>query len=208
MELTERQREILDFILAFRRENGCSPSIPEIQRRFGIRSPNGVAGHIHALEAKGAIRRAERGSRAIDVVGERRRPALPASLHALPVLGGIPAGPPQPAAEPGAGPAALLDESVLGFRPREGCFVLRVRGDSMKDAGILDGDLVVVEPTPAPRAGQIVAALIDGENTLKRLVKLKNRWFLKAENPVYPELHPREDLVIQGVVRTVVRKLA
>jgi repressor LexA len=77
----------------------------------------------------------------------------------------------------------------------------------MKDAGILPGDVVVVQPTPSPRAGQIVAALIDGESTLKRLVRLKGRWFLKAENPAYPELHPRSDLVIQGAVRTVIRKL-
>jgi repressor LexA len=207
VELTERQREILDFILSFRRENGCSPSIPEIQRHFGIRSPNGVAGHLHALEVKGAIRRADRGSRSIDVVGERRRPAFPPSLHSLPVFGSIPAGSPQQITAAAAESAALLDESTLGFKPREGCFVLKVRGDSMKDAGILDGDMVVVEPTPAPRAGQVVAALIDGESTLKRLIKLRNRWFLKAENPAYPELHPREDLVIQGVVRTVVRKL-
>ena len=77
----------------------------------------------------------------------------------------------------------------------------------MKDAGILDGDLVVIEPTPSPRAGQIVVALIDGESTLKRLVRVKGSWFLKAENPAYPELHPRADLVIQGAVRTVIRRL-
>jgi repressor LexA len=103
--------------------------------------------------------------------------------------------------------AATLDEAALGFRPQQGCFALKVRGDSMKDAGILNGDMVVVQPTPDPRAGQIVAALIDGESTLKRLVRIKGRWFLKAENPNYPELHPRADLVIQGVVRTVVRKM-
>jgi repressor LexA len=66
---------------------------------------------------------------------------------------------------------------------------------------------VVIQPTPTPREGQIVAALIDGECTLKRLVRVKGRWFLKAENPNYPELHPREALVIQGAVRTVIRKL-
>ncbi|MCL6546714.1 MAG: hypothetical protein K6T61_15950, partial [Bryobacteraceae bacterium] len=99
------------------------------------------------------------------------------------------------------------DEATLGFRPKEGCFALRVRGDSMKDAGILDGDLVIVEPTPNPRAGQIVVALIDGESTLKRLVRVQGKWFLKAENPAYPELYPRADLVIQGVVRTVIRRL-
>ena len=205
MGLTDRQREIYEYILEFRRENGCSPSIPEIQVRFGIRSPNGVAGHLRALEAKGMVRRTARGSRSIDVVGERRLPA--ALLHALPVYGQIPAGPPQDVESGAAESTAIFDEAALGFKPREGCFLLKVRGESMRGAGILNGDMVVVEPTPSPAAGQIVAALIDGESTLKRLVQVKGRWFLKAENPDYPELHPRADLVIQGVVRTVIRRL-
>jgi repressor LexA len=201
--LTERQQAIYDFILEFRRENGCSPSIPEIQRHFGIRSPNGVAGHLHALESKGVIRRAERGSRQIDVTDPKSKRTPPMEL---PVVGSIAAGYPEAAGDPG-GATMSLDEYTLGFRPKPGCFVLRVRGDSMKDAGILEGDMVVIEPTPNPRENQIVAALIDGECTLKRLVRVKGRWFLKAENPAYPELHPRSDLVIQGSVRTVIRRL-
>lgn len=204
MELTARQQEIYDYILAYRRENGCSPSIPEIQRHFGIRSPNGVAGHLHALEAKGAIRLSNRGSRRIDVPAD---PAPGGRMTALPVFGAIPAGLPQ-AVQAASEGDAWLDETLLGFRPKPGSFLLKVRGDSMKDAGILDGDLVLVEPNPAPRAGQIVAALIDGESTLKRLVRVRGAWFLKAENPAYPELHPRADLVIQGVVRTVIRRMS
>jgi repressor LexA len=155
------------------------------------------------LEAKGMIRRAERGSRQIDLA----QAAPPATLHALPMFGSIPAGPPQHFQAGEAESTPVFDEEVLGFRPRQGCFVLKVRGDSMRDAGILNGDSVVIEPNPSPHAGQIVAALIDGECTLKRLVKVRDNWFLKAENPAYPELHPRADLVIQGVVRTVVRRL-
>jgi repressor LexA len=203
--LTRRQRSILDFILDFRRRQGCSPSIPELQKAFGIRSPNGVAGHILALEAKGFIRRAKRGSRQIDVTGPLE--AVKSLSFDLPLFGRIPAGPPESLA--GAAPEGCVsaDEASLGFRPKDGCFALKVRGDSMRDAAILDGDLVVVEPTPAPRAGQIVAALIDGESTLKRLVRVKGKWYLKAENPAYPELYPRSELVIQGVVRTIIRKL-
>lgn len=201
--LTERQQAIYDFILDYRRENGCSPSIPEIQRQFGIRSPNGVAGHLHALESKGVIRRAERGSRQIDVTDPKVKRL---AAMELPVFGSIAAGYPEPAGSPTDGTMSL-DEYTLGFKPRPGCFVLRVRGDSMKDAGILEGDMVVIEPTPSPRENQIVAALIDGECTLKRLVRVKGRWFLKAENSAYPELHPRSDLVIQGSVRTVIRRL-
>jgi repressor LexA len=204
MILTSRQREILDFIVTYRQENGCSPSIPEIQRHFHIRSPNGVAGHLHALEAKGAIRRADRGSRQIDLPGHDHSRA---GLHDLPVYGSIAAGLPQMQSPSQAEGMATLDESTLGFKPKPGCFALKVRGDSMRDAGILNGDTVIVEPNPEPRAGQIVAALIDGECTLKRLVKVQGRWYLKAENPAYPELHPRADLVIQGAVRTVIRKL-
>ena len=208
MDLTGRQREIYEFIVQFRRENGCSPSIPELQRAFGIRSPNGVAGHLQALEAKGYIRRAERGSRQVDVVGETRPASIDAAmLHAVPIYGHIPAGPPTEYQSLSPDGMAAMDETLLGFRPKEGCFLLKVRGDSMKGAGVLNGDMVLIEPTPSPREGQMVAALIDGESTLKRLVRLKGRWFLKAENPAYPELYPRADLVIQGVVRSVIRRL-
>ncbi len=205
MDLTRRQSEVLEFIVAFRRAHGCSPSIPEMQRQFGIRSPNGVAGHLNALEHKGYIRRAERGSRMIDLAGRRAPDAE--HLHELPLYGSIPAGTPQAVGAAEGESCGVFDEQTLGFKPKPGCFVLKVRGESMRDAGILHGDLVVVEPTPSPRANQIVAALIDGESTLKRLVRVKGRWYLKAENPAFPALHPREDLVIQGIVRTVVRRL-
>jgi repressor LexA len=203
--LTARQKSILDFILDFRRRQGCSPSIPELQKAFGILSPNGVAGHLLALEAKGYIRRAKRGSRQIDITGPLG--GLRSASYDLPLYGRVPAGPPESFAAAAPEGCITVDVGSLGFRPKDGCFGLKVRGDSMKDAGILDGDLVVIEPTPSPRAGQIVVALIDGENTLKRLVRVKGRWFLKAENPAYPELHPRADLVIQGAVRTVIRRL-
>lgn len=204
--LTERQKSILDFILDYRRRNGCSPSIPEIQKAFQIRSPNGVAGHLRALQQKGFIRFGPRGTRRIDPSSPLE--ALRAPSFDLPLFGRVPAGPPESFAAVTPEGCVTLDENTLGFRPKDGCFALRVRGDSMKDAGILDGDLVVVEPTPNPQAGQIVVALIDGESTLKRLVRVKGKWFLKAENPAYPELFPRADLVIQGVVRTVIRRLS
>ncbi len=203
--LTARQKSIFDYILEFRRRHGCSPSIPEIQKAFGIRSPNGVAGHLRALEAKGMIRRARRGSRQFDIAGPLE--AVKSHCYDLPLFGRVPAGWPDSFQEIRPEGCVTLDERSLGFRPRDGCFTLKVRGDSMKDAGILDGDLVAVEPSHSPRTGQIVVALIDGESTLKRLVRVRGRWYLKAENAAYPELYPRTDLVIQGVVRTVIRKL-
>lgn len=204
MVLTAKQRAVLDFIVSFRRDNGCSPSIPEIQRAFGIRSPNGVAGHLRALETKGLIHKADRGSRQIEITGAhsgRER------LHDLPVYGAIPAGHPSPAQSSSAIRMTTVDEATLGFKPSPQSFVLEVRGDSMKEAGILSGDLVVVDPAYPARAGQIVAALIDGESTLKRLVRVRNQYFLKAENPEFPEFVPQSSLSIQGVARAVIRRL-
>lgn len=204
--LTERQQSILDYIMEFRREHGCSPSIPEMQRHFGIRSPNGIAGHLHALEAKGYIRRSDRGSRQIDPVdplGDLRSP-----LATIPLFGAIAAGMPQQVAEHRPEGCVSIDEATLGFSPGEGCFALKVRGDSMKDAGILEGDLVIADSRKPPQHNQIVVAMIDGESTLKRLIRRNGKAYLKAENPAYPELVPRADLQIQGVVRTVIRKVA
>jgi repressor LexA len=203
--LTDRQQAIFDFILAYRRSNGCSPSIPEIQKEFDIRSPNGVAGHLHALETKGFIQRSQRGSRQIDPVGPYATER--GAIADLPMQGDIAAGYPEQVAASHADSYVSMDEATLGFRPKEGSFALRVRGDSMKDAGIFNGDMVVVEPGSDPRENQIVVALIDGESTLKRLVRVRGKWFLKAENPAYPELHPRSGLMVQGVVRTLVRRL-
>jgi repressor LexA len=187
--LTARQKSIFEYILDFRRRHGCSPSIPELQKAFDIRSPNGVAGHLKALEAKGLIRRARRGSRQIDIAGPLESVKSP--CYDLPLFGGAPAGRPGFYEETHPEGCVTLDERSLGFRPKDGCFVLRVRGDSMKDAGILDGDLVVVEPAPTARSGQLVVALVNGESMLKHYVRVTGR-----SRPV-----------IQGVIRTVIRKL-
>jgi repressor LexA len=206
MQLTERQQEIFDYIVSYRQEHGCSPSIPELQEAFGIRSPNGVAGHLHALEAKGLIWRANRGSRQVEIAGEEE--AKRATLCNVPVWGSIAAGMPATESQEAAPRYVTVDQATLGFRPGPGTFALRVRGDSMRDAGILHGDLVVVQPGTDARLGQIVVALLDGENTLKRLVQVGRKYYLKAENPAYPDLHPRSALAIQGVVRAVIRQLS
>ena len=105
--LTERQREIYDFILAFRRDNGCSPSIPELQKAFEIRSPNGIAGHLNALITKGMLRRSERGSRNIDPVSD----TAAAQVHALPVYGSIAAGMPEMISSEGDRKSTRLNSS-------------------------------------------------------------------------------------------------
>lgn len=203
--LTERQQSILDYIMEYRREHGCSPSIPEMQRHFGIRSPNGIAGHLRALEAKGCVRRADRGSRRIDIVDVMQHLRTP--VAEIPLFGSIPAGSPQEIVANRAEACVAIDETTLGFKPSPKSFALKVRGDSMKDAGILDGDTVIADASREAVPPQIVVALIDGESTLKRLVRLNGEVFLKAENPAYQDLTPRTDLLIQGVVRTVIRQI-
>ncbi len=203
--LTARQAAIFDYIVEFRRANGCSPSIPELQRAFGIRSPNGVAGHLLALESKGLIRRARRGSRQIDVTGPLA--SLKREAFDIPVY----KTPPPPGAGSGGTSAPsgclTLDEGCLGFRPDAGCYALPVSGGSMSGAGIFDGDLAVVEPSARPRAGQLVVAEVDGRAALRRLVRVAGRPLLRAEpasgrEPPMPWRSP-----VQGVVRTVIRRL-
>jgi len=155
MSLTARQQAIYDFIVEFRRMHGCSPSIPEIQKAFLIRSPNGVVGHLLALEAKGYIRRSRRGSRQVDVVKENPALAQHSALFNLPVFTSVPGEADAPLTARGAEACVTLDRSALGFRPRPGTFVLKVHGDAMKQAGISDGDLVIVEPCQEAQAGQI-----------------------------------------------------
>ncbi len=134
--LTARQKAIFDFILEFRRSNGCSPSIPEIQKEFQIRSPNGVAGHLLALEAKGQIRRSRRGSRRIDIV-EPLAP-LRAPIHDIQMFRGTPEGKPEG--------CVTIDEQTLGFQPGEGAFAVRVRASAMRREGIIKGDIIIVQP--------------------------------------------------------------
>jgi repressor LexA len=121
----------------------------------------------------------------------------------VPIVGAIPAGFGDPAASSELG-TIPVDLEALNIEPGARTFALRVRGDSMTGAQIADGDLVIVEGRK-PNPGDIVAALIDGETTLKRLVFEDDRYFLKAENPKYPDLLPASELLIQGVVRAVVR---
>lgn len=144
--LTARQQTIYDFIIDYRRRNGCTPSIPEIQREFGIRSPNGVAGHLLALQSKGLIRRAKRGSRKIDVIDPLD--ALKSPVCDIPRFDATPA----------VAPTGCLsiDETTLGFRPARNCFALR-----------LGPETVVADPSSAPVPGKLVVVLTGTEATVR-----------------------------------------
>jgi len=198
-ELTERQQQILDFIresVAFR---GSTPSLREIMARFGFASPATVTSHLDLLEKKGAIRREPGRARNI-LLPERESSS---HLRAIPVFGLIPAGlPADQIQEPDR--RIVVDTDFLQLARTAKTFALEVRGDSMRDAGILDRDVVILEAIP-PRHRDIVAALIDGETTLKRYLIENGQPFLRAENPDYPDLLPARELVIQGVFRALIR---
>ncbi|MFW5874413.1 MAG: transcriptional repressor LexA [Verrucomicrobiota bacterium] len=211
-ELTKRQEEILTFIGHYEWRNGYWPSIREIQEKFGFKSTNAVMGHLRALEKKGAIERIPGQARTFRIHRPDREdtPEIPdgaTEVVDIPIYGDIAAGYPdrvEPAGEIGR---LQVDIRSAGFSNRRNSFALQVRGESMVDAEIYEGDMVVVEPRE-PKDGDIVAALIDNETTLKRYIKKPGEPpYLKAENKFYPELYPVNELTVQGVAKAVVRSL-
>ena len=198
--LTDRQQQVLDFIHAYHRQNGVSPSLREIQAHFGLASPFGIKRHLDALTAKGALRRLDGKARGLLPQSHPRRGAL----AEIPLFGTIPAGFAVTAEQQEPDSYISVDTISLGVRPNTKLFALKVRGDSMVNASILDGDTVFLTPRE-PRQQDIVAALIDGESTLKRFLVQRGRPFLRAENPRYPDLLPATELVIQGVMIGLLR---
>jgi repressor LexA len=175
--LTDRQKAIYDFLLKTIREKGFAPSIPEIGKQFKIASTNGVSDHLKALERKGYIRRV--GKRAIEVLNALGKSVLTATRE-VPVLGRVPAGKPFLSEENVEG-VLIIPADMSGGKT----FALRVKGDSMIGAGIMDGDRVIVKQQSTAENGEIVCALIDGEATLKRFFKKDGVVTLKAENEKY-----------------------
>jgi repressor LexA len=198
MQLTDRQQAVLDFLREHRVREGVWPSLREIQGHFGFASPHAANRHLVALEKKGVIRRSGGTARSLSIVGEEDTP-----LVKVPVLGTIPAGYPE-GREQRVDRCLSIDADSLQLPRNARTFALQVRGDSMRDAAIVEGDVVVMEFCE-PRHGDIVAALIDGDVTLKRYLIKKGRPFLRAENPAYPDLIPAQELVIQGVFRALLR---
>ena len=209
MELTKRQAQVLEFIRKHHEREGYWPSVREVQAKFKFKSTNAVVGHLRALEAKGALVRVPGQARAIRALRSREATEsakLPATINAVvdvPVYGSIAAGFPVAADAVEPVDSVQVDSQTAQRKP----FALRVRGESMIDAGINDGDTVVVEPRP-PRDGEIVVALIDGQSTLKRFIRpADGPPYLRSENRAFPVMHPVAELVIQGVATALVRKL-
>lgn len=202
--LTARQQEVFDFIHRTQEQQGVSPSLREIAAHFGFRSMKAAADHVAALRRKGVLEGEPGRARALRPLHPLHH--LRKSILHIPLLGSIPAGFAQDRVQEADG-CVSVDVESLGIRPTARTFALKVRGDSMIGRHIVDGDVVILEHGQTPRPGDVVAALIDNENTLKTFSLQRGKPFLRAENPKYPDLIPAAELVIQGVMVALVRKV-
>lgn len=215
--LTKRQKQIFDFITDFTRGNGYAPSLREIGEHFHLSSPATIHAHVQALKQKGMLKTSYNEARSIEIVPAKVHPVKSAICGAelfngvnwtasliLPLAGLIAAGEPIEAVEERetiAVPSDFVSDSANSY-------VLRVKGESMIEDGILDGDYVIVERNPSPQNGDIVVALLNNAYaTLKRFYREQKRIRLQPANSKMKPIYSADPL-IQGVVRGVIRKFA
>ena len=200
-KLTPKQQRVLDFIRNQIVERGHPPTIREIGRELNISSTNGVRTHLTALIKKGYLKKEKFISRGIELTQ-----AVASNIGRVPLVGSVPAGSPIDAIENVEGEVAV----DLSFLPKEESFSLRVVGDSMRDAGILDGDLVLVKKQRVAQRGDIVVAVIGGEATVKRYYPENGRVRLQPENedyePIMVDKHSG-DFRIAGKVVGLLRRM-
>lgn len=203
MELNKRQSKLLEYIKTRLAESGFPPTFSEMAKAVGVKSKNAVEKMLRKLEVLGMIEREKASARGIRLLN-REGDFIGAGQFAAPVVGAVAAGSP-----------ILAEENIETWvnlpttltHNRRDVFILKVRGMSMKDAGILDGDLVIVSPGREVRHRDIVVALIEGEATVKRYVNIDGRKYLKAENPAYKNIHPQSEWTIAGKVVGVIRNM-
>lgn len=202
LKLTPRQAEILAFIKRCLEANGYPPTRAEIAQELGFKSPNAAEEHLKALARKGAIEMTPGASRGIRIPGYEPETQ---EEEGLPIIGRVAAGAPILAQQ-------HVEESCQinpGFFHPRADYLLRVRGMSMKDIGIFDGDLLAVHTTREARNGQIVVARIDDEVTVKRFQRSGNKVLLIAENPEFAPIEvnlEEQDLIIEGLSVGVIRR--
>jgi len=203
--LTKRQQDILDFIEKFAQERGYPPTLREIGQEFGIKSTNGVRVNLAALEKKQHIRRRAWLSRGIELVNAPKVPIPEGDIGYVPIIGKVAAGEPIFASENIDGMLAVDDS----FVPTKKVFALKVKGDSMKNAGILDGDYVLARRQHMAESGEIVVFIVGNEITVKRFDSEGDKVFLIPENENYETkmiLKSSSELQIAGKVVGVLRK--
>lgn len=203
VKLTPKQQQIYDYILSFTSQHGYPPSVREIGAAVGLKSPSTVHFHMKGLEEAGVIVKAEGKTRAISLPGVSTGPVaeeIDARADRVPVVGNVAAGSPILAQE------CIEDYLTFDTGGRDGeYFALRVRGESMINAGILPDDLVVVHQQPAANNGEIVVALLGDEATVKRLKRQGREVWLLPENPAYQPIDGREARIL-GKVAAVIRR--
>jgi len=198
-QLTDRQAKILDYIRHVTRLRNYPPSVREIGEAVGLSSSSTVHNHLNQLERRGLIRRDPSKSRTVQLVEEAAHVEKRRNAVAVPLVGHVAAGAPILAEQ------NIEDHVMLSAEfAQEGWFALRVRGDSMVNAGILDGDLVIVKPQQDAGDGTIIVALVEDEATVKRLDRSGGRVRLIAENPAYKPIEP-DRVSMLGIVKGVVR---
>jgi repressor LexA len=205
-DLTDRQRAVLGFIQTHAAEEGMPPTLQQIADAFGFAQACAAHKHVRRLEQAGylsVLPNEARGIRLADGRGRRPRPRLNDDRLSLPVLGRVAAGAPI-GADAGVERHVMLDRALFSVKPD---YLLRVKGDSMRDDGIFDGDLVAVKRSREARNGQVVVARIDGEITIKRFEQTKTRIRLLPRNPDYAPIvvPPGSDFAIEGLYCGLVR---
>lgn len=204
IKLTQKQTQILAFLQDFKLREGVAPTYREISKHFGFKSTKAASDHITALEKKGYVRRHGNRSRSIELIASES--VINANVVSVPLLGEIPAGKPDRKGE-NRSKVITIDESILGRCKGHSLFALKVTGESMTGRNIHDGDWVIADADISSREGDIVVALIDGDSTLKTLAKKNNSYYLKSENPKHPNWIPKEEIIIQGVVKALIRQV-
>lgn len=192
--LTAKQKQVLKYIFQCIKSNQLPPTIREIAQEFGFSSTGTVRDHLKALVQKGYIKISENKSRAIELIRE--------AFMQVPVLGTVRAGQPIYAVEDLVG-YLNLDEVIF---PDESVIALRVKGDSMMGAGIIEGDFILVKRQEAAKIGEVVVALIGDDVTVKTLRKRNGAYFLDPSNPNYQPIPVDEQVSIFGIVINVIRK--
>lgn len=196
--LTDKQQEILDYISEFARKEGMAPTIFEIGEHFDIKSATAFA-HVRALQRKGYVNRSSK-ARSLLLPQEDKPRHLSLTLS-VPILGRISAGAPLFTEEHIEGRIQIDPKTLPPKISGQKLFALQVQGESMRDLGILDGDMIIAKQTSEASIGDIVVAMIDGDTTVKSLYVSNKQWELRPANPDYkPRYVPFDKLVIQGVV--------
>jgi repressor LexA len=198
-QLTERQNRILDYIRYVTRVRSYPPSVREIGEAVGLSSSSTVHNHLNQLERRGLIRRDPSKSRTVQLVQDAEVDKQRRNAISVPVVGNVAAGAPI-LAEQNIEEHILLSSELA----QDGFFLLRVRGESMINAGILDGDLVLVRPQQDAPTGAIVVALVDGDATVKRFERGNGHVRLVPENPAFEPI-VTTNVSLVGVVRGVIR---